>query len=48
MFVKSFGSTFHTLADLVRNDFWNVNVLHLLVVNSKHSGSADLVVLSRF
>ena len=40
------GSIFHTLVDLFKHDFWNVAVLHFVVVIVKQLGSADLVTLS--
>jgi hypothetical protein len=43
--VKFFGSTFHILVHLFKKDFWNVVVLHRVVVNDKWSGSDDLVSL---
>jgi hypothetical protein len=37
--------TFHILVHLFKYDFWNVVVLHRVVVNDKWSGSDDLVSL---
>jgi phosphatidylserine synthase len=45
LLVKFFGSTFHILVHLFKYDFWNVVVLHRVVVNDKWSGSDDLVSL---
>jgi hypothetical protein len=39
---------FHTLVDLVRNDFWYVVVLHFFVLTIKQFGSTDLLALSLF